>query len=141
MHSLPDSSVDLVITDPPYGVNFNKGFDDSIDHVSSVIDDWMSEIYRVMKDGSHCYIFIPVKEIDLWVGSVKRADFEFMNLLATKTYTTNACFKNNFTYTHQPIVYCSKGTAKPLNKVNFISTSESWFKDKRNKKPQESPAA
>lgn len=136
MKNIPDGSVDLILTDPPFGVEYSAGFDDSKKHVQNSISSWMTEMYRVLKDGSHCYMFIPVKEVDMWVGAVKRAGFEYMNLLATKTYTTNSCFKNNFTFTHQPIIYCSKGTAKQLNEVNFIRTSESWFKDKRNKNPQ-----
>ena len=37
MANLENESIDLIITDPPYGVGFSKGFDDSIEHVSSHI--------------------------------------------------------------------------------------------------------
>lgn len=138
MKNIPDGSVDLILTDPPFGVEYSVGgFDDSKMYVQNSVASWLAEMYRVLKDGTHCYIFIPVKEVDMWVGAVKRAGFEYMNLLATKTYTTNSCFKNNFTFTHQPLIYCSKGTAKPLNRVDFIHTSRSWLKDKRNKNPNQ----
>ena len=70
MKRLPDNSVDLVITDPPYKITSRGNFgstggmlkkkismngqvfkDNDID-----IKDWISEIYRILKDGSHCYI-------------------------------------------------------------------------------------
>ena len=136
MRGLEDNSIDLIVTDPPYGVGFSKGFDDSKEHVENNINAWLSEMLRVLKDGSHCYIFIPVKEIDLWVSGVKEAGFEFMNLLATKTYTQNLYLNNNFSFNNQLVIYCSKGKAKRLNKVDFIPTSESWLKDKRNKNPK-----
>lgn len=136
MGGLEDNSIDLIVTDPPYGVGFSKGFDDSKEHVENNIDAWLSEMLRVLKEGSHCYIFIPVKEVDLWVSGVKEVGFEFMNLLATKTYTQNLYLNNNFSFNNQLVIYCSKGKAKRLNRVDFIPTSESWFKDKRNNNPK-----
>jgi DNA modification methylase len=70
LKSLPDNSVDLILTDPPYGINYNNNrrnksgkiktengiLNDSkenIDFLSLVI----AECYRVLKDGRHIYWF------------------------------------------------------------------------------------
>lgn len=67
-----DNSIDLVITDVPYGVNFKNDFyDDTKEYVFSNYEKWIANISRVLKDGSHCYIFVPTQEIDKWVCMIK----------------------------------------------------------------------
>lgn len=133
-----NNSVDLILTDVPYGVDFAKGkkYDDSKEYVFSQYLNWLSEMYRVLKEGSHCYIFIPNLEADKWIGGVKEVGFRFNNILATRTYTQSVYLKNNFKFDSQLVLYCSKWTAKKLNKVDWIPTSESWLKDKRNPNPK-----
>jgi DNA modification methylase len=134
MKKFPKKSIDLVVTDPPYGVNFqnSKFYDDSKDAVFSQNDKWLHEMYRVLKDTSHIYMFIPTLEVDKWVSGVKKY-FSFNNLLAFQTHNTNRYIKNNFSFDLQLVIYVSKGDAKRLNKVDWIPTSEAWLKDKRNK--------
>ena len=134
MRQMDDNSVDLIITDPPYAVEFSKGFDDSVETVSKLLPEWVGEMYRVLKEGCHCYVFIPVKQAGLFITEFQKK-FKLMNILATRTYTSSVYLKNNFSFNNQLILYLSKGKAKRLNKVDFIPTSESWFKDKRNKNP------
>lgn len=134
MRQLEDNSIDLIITDPPYAVEFSKGFDDSYKTVSSLLPAWVEEMYRVIKEGSHCYVFIPVKQAGLFITEFQKK-FKLMNILATRTYTSSVYLKNNFSFNNQLILYLSKGKAKRLNQVDFVPTSESWLNDKRNKNP------
>lgn len=136
MKELKDNSVDLIITDPPYGVEFqeNRFFDDSKDYVFGNAEKWIKEMSRLLKDKCHIYMFTPNLEIDKWVFLIKKY-FRFKNLLATSIYTTNRYLKNNFTYDLQLIIFASNGAGKRLNKVDWIKTSEDWLKDKRNKSP------
>lgn len=137
MKTLEENSIDLILTDVPYGVNFKNDFyDDSKDYVFSNYEEWIREYSRLLKNGSHCYIFIPTLEADKWISMVKKY-LNFNNLLATRTYTKNLYLKNNFKYDLQLVIFASKGTANRLNAVDFIKTSESWFKDKRNSNPKE----
>lgn len=135
---LEDKSIDLILTDVPYGVDFAKGkkYDDSKEYVFSNHIKWLSEMYRVLKDGNHCYIFIPTLEADKWISGVKEVWFRLYNLLATRAYTNSTYLNNNFKFDNQLVIYCAKWTAKKLNKVDWIPTSESWLKDKRNKNPK-----
>lgn len=131
-----DESIDLIVTDPPYGVEFSKGFDDSIDYVKNSIEFWLKEMYRVLKPDCHCYIFIPTKEAGLWLSLIQEI-FTFNNIISTKVHSTSTYQNNNFQYNSQLVVYCSKGVAKKFNEYDFFKTSEYWLKDKRNKNPKE----
>jgi len=61
---LPNESIDLIITDPPYGISFkttqnrNKDFDVLYnDNSLEFLDGIGKEFERVLKPDSHCYIF------------------------------------------------------------------------------------
>jgi site-specific DNA-methyltransferase (adenine-specific) len=70
MKQIPDKSIDLVLTDPPYWMSYvssrrnikHKAIqeDDNLDRVS----EWIKELYRIQKDDTHCYIFCN----DYWLG-------------------------------------------------------------------------
>lgn len=138
INKIPNNSIDLIITDPPYGVNFNKNtlYNDSKSYVFGNINDWIDSMYNVLKENSHIYIFVPTLEIDKWVYAVKEK-FEFKNIITVPTYTTNRYLRNNFNFISQFIIFASKGKSKPLNKVDWIKTSKDWINDKRNKNPKE----
>jgi len=136
MKTIDMDSVDLIITDPPYGVDFSKGFDDSLERVRNDIGQWFSLMYRVLKEGSHAYIFVPTLHIDLFVGEAKK-HFELKNILAARTYTQSTYQKNNFQFNNQLVLFLHKGQGKPFNQIDFIKTSDSWLKDKRNTNPKE----
>lgn len=131
---IEDDSVDLIITDPPYGVEFSQGFDDSLGYVQEHIRLWLEQMYRVLKENHHAYIFIPNKQAGLWLSQIQEV-FTFNNILTVRNYTTSQYNKNNFQYNNQLIVYCSKGIPKDLNPYDFFKTSESWLNDSRNKNP------
>lgn len=61
---LPDESVDLIVTDPPYGIEFDgqryqNASHDSLagDEDTELISSIADELYRVLKPDSHLYIF------------------------------------------------------------------------------------
>lgn len=136
--NINDNSIDLIITDPPYGVNFEEGlYDDSTSAVFDNYGKWLEEMARILKKHSHLYLFVPTLQVEKWITEVK-VHLRFNNLLALQVYQTNtsSSIKNNFTYDLQLIIYASKNKAKDFNKVKWIPTSSSWLKDKRNTNPQ-----
>ncbi len=71
MKQIPDKSIDLVLTDPPYWMSYVSSRrnikheaiqeDDNLDRVP----EWMKELYRIQKDNTHCYIFC--NDYWLWI--------------------------------------------------------------------------
>ena len=66
MKELPDGCVDLVVTDPPYGINFKshnamrgerKIVNDNSLLYKEFIGVVLPELYRVLKNGSACFVF------------------------------------------------------------------------------------
>jgi len=136
--NISNESIDLVLTDPPFGVGFKNDFyNDSEEYILTNIDKWFSEWYRILKEGSYLVIFVGVKTIHTWIQKGIEAGFEYKNILATRSFNNGAPSpKNNFGFQFQPILLFSKGKGKDFNEVDFIPTSEEWFKDKRNKNPK-----
>jgi site-specific DNA-methyltransferase (adenine-specific) len=60
LQQLPDNSVDLVITSPPYGVGVDYGdYDDTIPMLKILLNDVCRELYRVVIDGGRVVINLP----------------------------------------------------------------------------------
>lgn len=69
VEKLEDNSVDVIITDPPYGIEFKSNFREGIDIVSceienddldealKLIDDVLEKLERKLKDDGHLYLF------------------------------------------------------------------------------------
>lgn len=136
--NISNESIDLVLTDPPFGVGFKNDFyNDSEEYILTNIDKWFSEWYRILKEDSYLVIFVGVKTIHTWIQKGIEAGFEYKNILATRSFNNGApAPKNNFGFQFQPILLFSKGKGKDFNEIDFIPTSEEWFKDKRNKNPK-----
>src|SRR3989304_4423763 len=53
LKELPDNSIDLIVTDPPYNSSVVEW--DNKDDVWQVL--WLQESYRLLKDGGSMYVF------------------------------------------------------------------------------------
>jgi len=50
MKNIPDKSIDLVLTDPPYGINFDyEGYEDTPENLQGLIDNFMPEFERICR--------------------------------------------------------------------------------------------
>lgn len=87
LKSLDAKSIDLVLTDPPYGMAFQSGArkekydkiqdDDNIDW----LDDWVANIKRVVKDDAHLYIWCSWHKIGEFKFAFEDAGFKVKNIL------------------------------------------------------------
>ena len=86
-NEIPDESIDLIVTDPPYGMSFQSGArkqkerkianDDNIDW----IPEWINQQYRVLKNNSHAYIFCSWHKADHFKIEIEKAGFLIKNIL------------------------------------------------------------
>lgn len=92
---LEDNSVDLIVTDPPYkttakGCTGSTGgmfLDNKVkkgqmfNHNSINIKDYAGELYRVLKDGSHCYVMTNHINLVEMLNELQSAGFHFIKCL------------------------------------------------------------
>jgi len=113
MKDIPDKSVDLVITDPPYGVLEYQDWDKI--ELKSFTKCWWSEIKRIVKKDSSIYIFWSQKFISLGFRIFKpnRMLIWHHPNLAKPT-------KKMFLWTYDPIFYIKQG--KPVFQPSFAGS-------------------
>jgi site-specific DNA-methyltransferase (adenine-specific) len=68
LKSLPDSSVDLILIDPPY--NLDLDYWDSFENYLDWAKLWLDEVYRVLQDSGNCVIFGGFQYQDLKKGDL-----------------------------------------------------------------------
>lgn len=113
--NLPDKSVDCVITDPPYGVDFQshrrKEKYDKIqnDNDLSFLDDLNKELFRVMKDNTHIYQFCAFKTVDKFKISFEKY-FELKNIIVWNK--GNFSTGNYYRYKYEFCLFGIKGDRK-----------------------------
>ena len=115
---VPDKSIDLVVTDPPYGMKFQSNYrkvkhksiqnDDNLDWLES----WVVELKRVCKDHAHLYIFCSWHNIDLF-KQIVGAYFQVKNILIwEKNNTGMGDLEGDYAPKYEMILFCSNGSKK-----------------------------
>jgi site-specific DNA-methyltransferase (adenine-specific) len=84
--TLPDKSIDLLLTDPPYSMDWQSGIkkdpgkkilnDDNLDWLPG----WVAALPRVMKPDSHMYIWCSWHKVDIFKQQLER-HFKIKNML------------------------------------------------------------
>lgn len=128
LKTLESNSVDAVITDPPYNTGMTKKntanstwlnsfFDDSlsIEDYTKLAEGFAEETYRVTKQDSAMYVFINWKSYDVWFNAVKRFGWKVKNCIVWDKVVHGLNYQN-YAYTHEFIIFCTKGNFKPKNK-------------------------
>lgn len=118
MAGIPADSVDLIITDPPYGVSYRDRTgrtvqnDDALDAVLPVF----GEAYRALKPGGFCISFYGWGSIDRFMGAWKAAGFSVAgHIVWTKDYASR---KRYLAYHHEQAYVLVKGRARlPANPI------------------------
>lgn len=121
LKTLPDKSVDLVVTDPPFGISFQshrrKEKYDFIknDDDLSFLPELMSELDRVLKDNSHIYMFCAFKTIDIFKMEFEKY-FELKNIIIWNK--GNFGTGNYYRFKYEMVLFGQKGV-KPLKSHSF----------------------
>jgi DNA modification methylase len=137
MPHLCNDSIDLIITDPPYGCNATmKGdYNDDENYIKTQIPLWVNLCFDKLKNGSYMFLYVPSLYLENWLIETKKK-FKLLNILSVENMKVGRQYKDRFRNNCQLILLLSKNKPKGFNKVEWILTSESWFKDKRNPDPK-----
>lgn len=131
MKEIPDESVDLVLTDPPYTMTKrgrscrpnwmpnNMGDNVFIGGIPDA-EAWMAECFRVLKNRTHFYTFCNTNDLYKYLETAKKVGFKFHNLISMIKDTGMP----NRWYLKQTeiLLFFRKGSAKPINDM----TSRDW---------------
>ena len=135
MKSMESECVDLLITDPPYktitgGNNNGKNSERPKGMLSGnkklfarqdvKISEWMPEVYRVLKQGCHAYIFTNVLNLTEMLNVSQQVGFQLHNLLCWEknNCTPSQYYMKNCEY----VLFLRKGKAKWINNIGDSKT-------------------
>lgn len=113
-----DKSIDLVVTDPPYGMVFQSNNrnvkhkriqnDDNLDWLNG----WVEELKRVCKDEAHLYIFCSWHNVEVFKTELAK-QFNIKNILIwEKNNTGMGDLEGDYAPKHEMIIFCSNGSKK-----------------------------
>jgi len=124
MQEMPSESIDLVMTDPPYLVNYKPrdGRQCANDDNDAWLEPSFREIYRVLKPNSFCATFYGWPWVDKFMQVWKQCGFRPVSHL---TWPKSHCSKEGYTAGHHEVGYLlAKG--RPSRPQKLISDVLPW---------------
>jgi site-specific DNA-methyltransferase (adenine-specific) len=118
MKNIPDKSIDLIVTDPPYLMNYRSNRrvkQDKFKHIVndkdnySLIADYIKECERILKDDSAIYLFCSWHKIDFFKQEFEK-HFNLKNVIVwNKNNHGSGDLKGAYAPKHEFILYGHKG--------------------------------
>jgi site-specific DNA-methyltransferase (adenine-specific) len=118
MKEISDKSIDLILTDPPYGMKFQSNYrmekHKKIDNDNNL--EWLSEYFnqinRIKKDDAHLYFFCSFHHIDKFKIEIEK-HFKVKNILIWfKNNTGMGDLYNDYAPEYEMIIYCNPNNKK-----------------------------
>jgi len=118
MSRMPDGSVDLVVTDPPYLMNYRSNRrvkQEKFEHIKNdknaneLISEYIKECHRIMKDDTAIYMFCSWHHIEFFKQEFEK-HFKLKNLIVwNKNNHGSGDLKAAYAPKHELILYGHKG--------------------------------
>ena len=133
MKEIPDGSIDLILTDPPYKVTARGSAGNSggmlqkkinrsgqvFEHNDVDVKDYAPQFFRLLKDGSHCYVMCNHTNLINMLNVFTQSGFHFIKCLIWNkgNKIMGQYYMSQFEY----IMFFRKGKGK---KINNCGTSD-----------------
>ena len=126
MKSIDDESIDLIITDPPFAIdfkakraNYNRTPENVLEGYHEIKQkdylsfnrDWIKESYRVLKDSGSMFVFSGWSNLKDMLIAVDDAGFILVNHIIWK-YQFGVVTKNRYVSSHYHCLYVCKNDKK-----------------------------
>lgn len=111
LKNLPDGSVDMVLTDPPFNIGYKYDtYQDNLSHEDYIrwCEEWLTECIRVMRDGASLYL-INYPENNAYVLPFLQKHLNFRRWMTWHYPTNIGQSKTNYTRSQHSILFCVKG--------------------------------
>lgn len=122
---MPSASIDLILTDPPYGIDIGdaqtfgktskqKTYEDSEHETFDMLDKVIKEMYRVLKNDRHMYIFFGIDRLNNMLKLLLKHGFEVHTIPIIWEKGSGSYPSQSTTYVHsyEPFFHVSKGRRK-----------------------------
>lgn len=135
MMKLPDKSINLIATDPPY--NLNKDYGNTRD--SLAFDDyvkfsreWLCEAARVLTDDGSIYVFMGMRYIS-YIYTILERDLHFtFNSWITWYYTQGIGKTRGFSPRHDDILYFTKDSKDFVFNLDDVRVPQKYYRSINN---------
>lgn len=118
LREMPAECVDLVLTDPPYGIDYQSNrrvareklpkFENDAD--LGWVESWVDQIHRVLKEDRHFYCFTRFDMYPAFYQQISRR-FKVKNcLIWVKNNHGSGDLNGSFAPQHEMIIFAAKGT-------------------------------
>ena len=117
MKDIPDCSVDMVLTDPPYGMAYQSNRRTSTEKFRKIaqddglvwLDDFCTHMYRLMKPNTAAYVFCSWHNVDVFKRALQK-NFKIKNLLVwVKNNHGSGDLKGAYAPKHEFVFFIHKG--------------------------------
>lgn len=125
MMKMPSESIDLILTDPPYGIDIGqaqtfgktseqKTYEDSDHATFDLLDKAIKEMFRVLKNDRHMYMFFAIDKYDTIITLLKKHGFEVHHIpiIWEKGSGSYPSQSTTFVHSYEPFLHISKGKRK-----------------------------
>lgn len=117
MKTIPDKSVDSIITDPPYGMDYQSAWRSKGERFKKILNDknpfiwFLYDAYRVLKDGGAIACFSDWKNAETWRQAIEWAGFSIKSQVVwNREVHGMGDLKSSFGPQHDIVWFAVKGT-------------------------------
>ncbi len=135
LKTIPDKSIRLIVTDPPYNLNKNYGnnqdkleFNDYLDFSRK----WLSEANRVLTDDGTIYIFMGMKYISYIYSILEQELGLTFNSWITWFYTQGIGKTKGFSPRHDDILMFTKSSNNFIFNIDNIRVPQKFYRSINN---------
>lgn len=135
LKKIPDKSVRLIVTDPPY--NLNKDYGNNKDKLEfneylNFSRQWLNEAYRILTDDGTIYVFMGMRYISYIYSILEQEIGMYFNSWITWYYTQGIGKTKGFSPRHDDILMFTKHPKKFVFNLDDIRIPQKYYRSVNN---------
>lgn len=135
LKNIPDKSISLIVTDPPYNLNKDYGNNQDKLEFDKYLDfsrKWLTEAKRVLKDDGTIYVFMGMRYISYIYNILEKELGMHFNSWITWFYTQGIGKTKGFSPRHDDILMFTKSPKKFTFNLDNIRVPQKYYRSVNN---------